>query len=91
MAIQLVFQVAFGQNQTKETDFVTYQNPILGYTLQHPSNWEPDKDVEPDGMVRCSVADLHVPIFVVSIQNLTEYLDTDTLTLKIELCCKRFN
>jgi hypothetical protein len=72
-----VINVAFGQ--TKETDFITYENPTLGFTLQHPSNWEPD---ESEDMIWFLIEDEKPPIFVVSIGNITQYLDTDTLTLK---------
>lgn len=62
--------------------FLTYRNPILGFTLQHPSNWHVDEDRSSDGLVQFFTPHSNLAIFVVSVHNVTRYLDTDTLTLK---------
>ncbi|MGB7558194.1 MAG: hypothetical protein WBM37_06690, partial [Nitrososphaeraceae archaeon] len=30
-----------GQNQTQIEEWTTYEDPILGISIQHPSEWEP--------------------------------------------------
>ena len=33
-----------GQNQTQIEEWTTYEDPILGISIQHPSEWEPIED-----------------------------------------------
>jgi hypothetical protein len=73
---------ANAQNSTT-IKFLTYKNPLLGFTLQHPSNWRIDKDKTSDGLVQFfSKPHGDFAILVVSVHNVTRYLDTDTLKLK---------
>ena len=77
-------QSAASQNPIP-ANFETYQNPTLGLKLQYPSDWKVDEDSASDGIVRFNTGDefrTGNPIFVVSIDEVRSYLDTDTMTLK---------
>lgn len=67
---------------TTTTNLIAYQNPTLGFSLQHPSNWQVDEGSASDGIIRFTAPDKSLPIFVVSVKDSAPYLDTDTLTLK---------
>lgn len=71
---------------------------LPGFSLQHPSNWKVDEDRSSEGIVQFFTPhrnDDDSAIFVVSVDNVTRYLDTDTLTLKDttaqEYALKRLN
>ena len=70
----LYLHSASAQNSTS-VNFLMYQNPTLGFTLQHPSNWKVnDEDRSSDGLVQFFTPnrkDYDDAIFVVSVHNVT--------------------
>jgi PsbP len=74
-------QAASAQNVT-ESNFISYHSPDQGFAMQYPSNWKLDESSVSDGIVRFKTLDAFLPIFIVSIKEIEQYLDTDTLTLK---------
>lgn len=74
-------QTASAQNVT-ESSFITHHSPDLGFTIKFPSDWKLDESSVSDGIVRFKTQDAFLPIFIVSIKEIEQYLDTDTLTVK---------
>lgn len=72
---------ADGQAATNAT-LVPYQNPKLGFSLQHPSNWQVDESEASDGIIRFTTPINTPHIFAVIVDDSKPYLDTNTLTLK---------
>lgn len=63
------------------SNFVTYQNSTLGFSIQHPHDWKVEESTYDTGVKFMSLGST-IPIFEVRIQEVTPYLDTDTMTVK---------
>lgn len=67
-------------------NFVSYTNYAMKFSIQYPSNWHVKEDIElpPSGVLfeRPSGDDCYNCFFMVEVQKVKPYLDTDTLMLK---------
>jgi hypothetical protein len=78
LAITSVSQV-YAQKQN-QTVFTSYENPEVGFSIQHPVEW-PVVNVTQTS-VMFSPVDAAFPSFSVKTRQLTPYLDTATMTVK---------
>ena len=75
------------QEGKEEQQWLTYEDPDFGYSIQYPSDWEEGHTINPVGE-NTSDKSFRVPekypkgAFTVEITPLEKYLDPDTLTLK---------
>ena len=71
------------QQNTTAANFELYTSPTLGFYIEHPSDWKGEEfDTK---IVRFQPADAIIstpPFFNILIGNVSQYLDTDSLTLK---------
>ena len=63
------------------TDYMTYRNPSLGFSIEHPPDW-PANETFSEKKVMFGPTDSIMPMFMVRVMDLYPYLDTDTLTVK---------
>ena len=81
----------------QEQQWVTYENPYFGITIQHPSNWKVessnnDASPPPEGMQKeivklvskygSDAKKIFDTSLTISVQNAESYLDTDTMQIK---------
>jgi hypothetical protein len=69
------------------TSFITYENPRLGFSIEHPSDWETWENENvtfmiPPNTIRNLTSSLYDAPLIIHVQNVSPYLDTDTMTVK---------
>jgi len=63
------------------TSLITYQNPSLGFSIQHPADWKVEDSTYERG-IRFTTPDGSIPILHIRSRDVNPYLDTNTMTLK---------
>jgi hypothetical protein len=63
-------------------NFLTYQNPTEGYSIQYPSDWEVTGNGISDAVIRFSPSDVSELSLIVTTTKPAPYLDIVTMTVK---------